>query len=147
MAGQFHADSKYGRKVMALANKLPGIEFLGFLGRDELAAQFERSTMLVLPTFEDNCPMVVLEAMAAGLPVAASRVGGVPDLVQEGVTGLMFDPNEPGAIRNTIGYLLANPALGVEFGKAGHQIASERYHPAVIAAKHVEFYQSILRTP
>lgn len=144
MAGQFNPESDYGKKVMAFASSLPGIDILGLMDRDALAAEFARSTVLVLPTFEDNCPMVVLEAMAAGLPVAASRVGGVPDLVQEGVTGLMFDPNSIEAIRDSISQLLANPETRAAFGAAARNHALKNFHPAVIARSHVEIYREIL---
>ncbi len=144
MAGQSDADCEYGRKVNELAARLPGVELLGFMDREALATEFSRSTLLVLPTFEDNCPMVILEAMAAGLPVAASRVGGVPDLVQEEVTGLMFDPASIDAIRDAIARLLGDPKLRATFGTAGRRHALENYHPAVIARRHVEIYREIL---
>ncbi len=145
LAGQSDAEGEYGHKVLKLAATLPGVELLGFLDRDALAAEFARSTLLVLPTFEDNCPMVILEAMAAGLPVAASRVGGVPDLVQEGETGLMFDPASTDAIRDAISRLLENPEMRAAFGVAARRHALEHYHPAVIARRHVEIYREVLK--
>ena len=144
LAGHFNVESDYGREVMEFASTLPGIEFLGFMDREALAAEFARSTLLVLPTFEDNCPMVVLEAMAAGLPVAASRVGGVPDLVQEGVTGLMFDPHSIGAIRDSIAELLAHPKTRAAYGAAARDHALKNFHPAVIARSHVDIYREVL---
>jgi glycosyltransferase involved in cell wall biosynthesis len=144
LAGQFHAESDYGREVMALIESLPGISLLGFLDRDALAAEFARSSLLVLPTFEDNCPMVVLEAMAAGLPVAASRVGGIPDLVDHETNGLMFDPHDPADVRKGIERLVNEPETRARLGTAGRITAQERFHPKVIATGHLKIYREVL---
>jgi glycosyltransferase involved in cell wall biosynthesis len=144
LAGQFHAQSEYGRKVMNLAESLPGITFLGFLDRDALTSEFARSSLLVLPTFEDNCPMVVLEAMAAGIPVAASRVGGVPDLITHEKDGLMFDPHDPSDVRACLERLVKEPETRARLGAAVRITARERFHPKIIAAAHLEIYREVL---
>jgi glycosyltransferase involved in cell wall biosynthesis len=144
LAGQFHAQSEYGRDVMKLAESLPGITFLGFLDRDALASEFARSSLLVLPTFEDNCPMVVLEAMAAGIPVAASRVGGVPDLIEHEKDGLMFDPHKTADVRNSLERLTKDPVLRQALSSGGRAKAMASFHPRVIAERHVEIYREVL---
>jgi glycosyltransferase involved in cell wall biosynthesis len=144
LAGQFHPASAYGKEVVELIESLPGISLLGFLDRDALAEEFGRSSILILPTFEDNCPMVVLEAMAAGLPVAASRVGGIPDLVSHESDGLMFDPHDPADIRSCIERLVRDPALCANFAARGRTKALEKFHPKVIAAEHVRIYREVL---
>jgi glycosyltransferase involved in cell wall biosynthesis len=143
-AGQANASSPYVQEFFKEAAEIPGVELLGFIGRDELGAQFGRSTLLVLPTFEDNCPMVILEAMAAGLPVAASRVGGVPDLITHEKDGLMFDPNHPSEMKTSIERLVKEPDTRARLGAAGRNTAREHFHPTVIAAAHLEIYQEIL---
>ena len=117
---------------------------LGFISRENLAAEFGKSTLLVLPTFEDNCPMVVLEAMAAGLPVAASRVGGIPDLITHEKDGLMFDPNNPADVRACIERLVKEPETRARLSAAGRITAQERFHPKIIAAAHLEIYREVL---
>jgi glycosyltransferase involved in cell wall biosynthesis len=144
MIGQSNADHPYVCEVMTLAASLPGVETLGFIGRDELADQFRRSSLLVLPTFEDNCPMVVLEAMAAGLPVAASRVGGVPDLVDHERDGLMFDPHDVPSIGDAVGRLVRDAGLREAMGLRAKQKAMEQFHPRRIAERHVEIYRETL---
>lgn len=144
LAGQFDPSGEYGMAFRSEADVLPNIEYLGFLGRDKLAAEFAKSSVLILPTFEDNCPMVVLEAMAAGLPVAASRVGGVPDLVDHRITGLLFDPENMENIRECIEFLISNPEFRSTAGQAGKKKAFEKFHPSRIAQRHVEIYQEVL---
>src|SRR6185503_15447964 len=85
----------YDDEFLALVQARPWCQHLGLTSRDKLKAHLTESTLLVLPSLEDNCPMVVLEAMAAGVPVVAARVGGVPDLVEDQKTGLFCDPLDP----------------------------------------------------
>ena len=143
-AGQSNTSSPYVHEFLKSAAALPGVELTGFIGRNELEEQFRRSSLLVLPTFEDNCPMVVLEAMAAGLAVAASRVGGVPDLITHEQDGLMFDPNAPLAIKECIERLVKEPETCARLGAAGRVTARQRFHPRVIAAAHLEIYREVL---
>ena len=104
----------------------------------------ERASLLVLPTFEDNCPMVILEAMAVGLPVIASRVGGIPDLITDGETGLMFDPFAPENMREVTGQMMADPIFRARIGQAAKTEALERFHPKVIAQAHLDIYREVL---
>ena len=143
-AGQANASSPYVQEFLKSAAALPGVDLPGFIGRDELGAQFGRSSLLVLPTFEDNCPMVVLEAMAAGIPVAASRVGGVPDLIAHDQDGVMFDPHHSGEMRSCLERLVRDPETRARLGAAGRITARERFHPKVIAAAHLEIYRELL---
>ena len=143
-AGQANASSSYVQEFLKSAAALPGVDLPGFIGRDALGGHFQRSSLLVLPTFEDNCPMVVLEAMAAGLPVAASRVGGVPDLVSHESDGLMFDPHDPADVRSCIERLVRDPALCATFAARGRAKALEKFHPRKIAERHVEIYREVL---
>lgn len=145
LAGQFHAASDYGREVVKLMESLPGISLLGFLDRDELAAEFKRASIMVLPTYEDNCPMVVLEAMAAGLPVAASEVGGIPDLISHGEDGLMFSPHDISSIRDALTRLIGDNEMRTSMGLAARAKAHAKFHPRIIAEKHLAIYREVLR--
>jgi glycosyltransferase involved in cell wall biosynthesis len=137
--------SAYLAELEALAAKHPWIELAGWKSREDLLAEMEAASLLVLPTFEDNCPMVVLEAMAVGLPVIASRVGGVPDLITDGKTGIMFDPSSPENIREVTGRLMNDPDLRARVGKAGKTEALERFHPKVVAQEHLRIYREVLQ--
>ena len=143
-AGEGEHASEYWRRFEEKLSGVPGLELLGFLSRDELAQEFARSSAVVLPTFEDNCPMVVLEGMAAGLPVAASRVGGVPDLIQHDIDGLMFDPSSPADMRQVLERIARDVELRQRLGIRARQTALERFHPRVIAAEHLRIYREVL---
>jgi glycosyltransferase involved in cell wall biosynthesis len=100
--------------------------------------------MLVLPSLEDNCPMTVLEAMAAGVPVVAARVGGLPDLIEEGQTGFFCDPLQGPSIAAAVEKVLANPAEAADVARRARQCARERFHPEVIGRRHLEIYREVL---
>ncbi len=122
----------------------PWCEYAGFAGRDALKRFFQAATFTALPTLEDNCPMVVLEAMAAGVSVLASKVGGVPDLIRAGSTGLFCDPAKPETFVRGVGQLLDDPEMRRELIANARVDARARYHPDVIARRHLEIYRQVL---
>ncbi|MCJ7811413.1 MAG: glycosyltransferase family 4 protein, partial [Dehalococcoidia bacterium] len=114
----------------ALARKL-GIEeevhFLGFVDPSEMGAHYGRADLFVLPSRMENFPLVILEAMASGLPVVATDVGGVPELVEHGETGLLVPPNDPDALADAINDLLDDPDEMEQMGARGRQLVSDQY--------------------
>ena len=89
--------------------------------------------------------MVVLEAMAANVPVVASNVGGVPELVQHGKTGLLFTPDDAG-MREAVADVLADPCKARARAASARIQALQTYHPKAVAARHAEIYREALRT-
>jgi glycosyltransferase involved in cell wall biosynthesis len=138
-------DDAYSREFFELLKTRPWCEYAGFAGRTQLKDFFRTAGFAVLPTLEDNCPMVVLEAMAAGVPVLASKVGGVPDLFTDGLTGLFCDPQNPESFRVGISRLLDDNELSGRLAQAAKQDARARFHPMVIAKKHLAIYREVLR--
>jgi glycosyltransferase involved in cell wall biosynthesis len=135
----------YGAEFFQLVAERDWCEHAGFADRERMKGFFQAATALVLPTQEDNCPMVVLEAMAAGVPVLASKVGGVPDLIEDGQTGLFCDPQQPESFRTGVARLLDDPALRQRLAADARQRALERFHPQVIARRHLEIYREVLK--
>ena len=88
--------------------------------------------------------MSVLEAMAAGVPVVAARAGGIPDLFEDGVSGLFCDPLDVQSIRDTIQKLLGDSALAARIASQARTRALERFHPKVIASGHLDIYRDLL---
>jgi glycosyltransferase involved in cell wall biosynthesis len=137
-------DSDYAREFKELIGLRPWCHYGGMIGRKILRDQFEQTDMLALPTHEDNCPMVVLEAMAAGVPVIASRVGGIPDLIDGMKTGLFCDPWNSSSFPEGVSQILGNSNLAGRLARNAHEEALRRFHPKVIAKRHLEIYQQVL---
>ena len=134
----------YGAEFLGLIGQRPWCEWVGFENREQLKGRLKNATALALPSLEDNCPMVVLEAMAAGVPVIAANVGGVPDLVEDKVNGLMCDPLDAESMRSAVRAVLDDPTAAQARAETARQQARQRYHPRIIAARHVEIYREVL---
>jgi glycosyltransferase involved in cell wall biosynthesis len=93
---------------------------------DERIEFFRRSDIFVLPTYAEAMPMSVIEAMAAGLPVISTRVGGIPELIEDGVDGILFAPGDVGALAEKISFLLNNKDTRIKIGKKAKQKAREQ---------------------
>ena len=87
------------------------------------------ATLLAVPSHTEGSPNVVLEGMAAGLPIAATAVGGVPEILEPGVTGLMVPPRNPDAMAGAILRILTDPELGLRLGAAARQRAESKFTP------------------
>jgi glycosyltransferase involved in cell wall biosynthesis len=142
--GAANEGDAYGREFFSLVKARPWCVYNGWAQREELKALLRQATVLALPSLEDNCPMTVLEAMAAGVPVVASRVGGLPDLIEEGKTGFFCNPLEAASMASAIEKVLVNPSAAAEVAGQARQRARERFHPEVIARRHLEIYREVL---
>jgi glycosyltransferase involved in cell wall biosynthesis len=112
-------------------------------GEEKLAC-FRRACLFVYPSYSEGMPMAVIEAMASGLPVVASRAGGLPDLVQDGVTGLLVEPGKPEQLAAALGRLIHDPALRRSMGEQGARLAAQRFDIEQHAARLVEIYDRVL---
>ena len=102
------------------------VEYLGAVPMNERIEFFRRSDIFVLPTYAEAMPMSVIEAMAAGLPVISTRVGGIPELIEDGVDGILFAPGDVGALAEKISFLLNNKDTRIKIGKKAKQKAREQ---------------------
>jgi len=134
----------YDDTFLSLVRERSWCRYDGFAGRDKLKEYLRKATLLALPSLEENCPMVVLEAMAAGVPVVAAKVGGVPDLIEEGQTGMFFDPLDAESMRSAIGKMLTDPGTAKHLATNALESARQRFQPRVIAQRHLSIYREVL---
>jgi glycosyltransferase involved in cell wall biosynthesis len=99
------------------------VQFLGFLRGEELATAFASADLFVMPSTTETLGFVVLEAMSSGLPVVAARAGGIPDLVQDGENGLLYDPAEPAAAAKAVAELLSHPGKRLDLAEQARRSA------------------------
>lgn len=121
------------------------IEYLGTLDHQEIVKLRKKCFVSVVCSRYENFPNVVLEAMAHGCPLVASDVGGIPEIIQHERNGLLCRPDDPDDLADKILALMGNPELAARLGNQAAKDCEERYHPDVIAAKTIEFYQEVIR--
>jgi glycosyltransferase involved in cell wall biosynthesis len=119
-------------------------EFLGELPQEEVFAYMRRARFLVLPSLSEALPNVILEAMSAGLPTIATRVGGVPDLVSHGRTGFLAKSGDSGQLREYMEVLLKDPDLGEAMSRACREEIKKYSWPAILK-KFEDAILSVLR--
>ncbi len=124
----------------------PFVEFHGWVGHEQRKTLLQTSSAFVLPSYMEGLPMALLEAMAAGLPAIASRVGGVPDLVSEGVEGLLIEPKDQEGLRAAIGALFADEERRQSMGIAARARILKDFYPGTIISQVGAVYDSLLKT-
>jgi glycosyltransferase involved in cell wall biosynthesis len=142
--GEAASGESYGREFFGLLRARAWCEHVGFVDRKKLKTHLGKATLLALPSLEDNCPMVILEAAAANVPVVAANVGGVPDLIEEGKTGLLCDPQSAASMGDAVKKILEQPQLARALAAEANRRAHECFHPAVVARRHFEIYREVL---
>jgi glycosyltransferase involved in cell wall biosynthesis len=105
------------------------VSFLGFLRKAELGAARQQAMALAVPSiWYENAPLAVLEAMADGLPIIASRIGGLPELVTSGENGLLVDPQNVDAWTDALRqFVLLGPTERTRMGMASREWIVERH--------------------
>jgi glycosyltransferase involved in cell wall biosynthesis len=118
-----------------------GVHLIG--ERHDVPELLSRSACFVLASDYEGCPLAVIEAMAAGVPVVATGVGGVPELVEEGRSGFVVPPGAPEALAVAVEAVLADPARARRMGDAGREIARSRLSRERMVGELVRLYGEI----
>jgi len=139
-------EDDYGRRFLEVVRGRKWCEWGGAVDQEALRKELGEASALILPTMEDNCPMVILEAQASEVPVVASAVGGIPDLIQDGITGLLVDPFSLGSIRDAVEKIMSNGTLACELAARGRAYAQRNFHPKIIAEHHLRIYEEVIRS-
>ncbi|MBF0624388.1 MAG: TIGR03088 family PEP-CTERM/XrtA system glycosyltransferase [Magnetococcales bacterium] len=133
-------------ELTALAGELQVRESVRLAGyQEDVPGLLARAHLFVLPSLAEGMPLTVLEAMAAGLAVVATRVGGVPDLVVEGETGTLVPPGDPDALAVAMAGYVADPALARRQGARGRQRVEELFSLEEMVAHYDRLYDELVR--
>jgi glycosyltransferase involved in cell wall biosynthesis len=103
------------------------VSFVGSRAPSDVAELLGATDVFVLPSFAEGVPVVLMEALAAEVPVVTTRIAGVGELVEEGVSGLLVPPSDAGSLAAAIGELLADPARRRSMGAAGRRTVIEHF--------------------
>jgi len=111
------------------------VHFAGYLSQDAVAKALAEADALVLPSFAEGLPVVLMEALASARPVIATQVAGVSELVENGVTGFVVPPGDATTLAARIGQLAGDPALRARMGNAGRTKVRENFDARIEAAR------------
>lgn len=118
--------------------------FTGALVGDQLLDAYHAADVVVLLSRFDASPIVLVEAMAAGKPIVATRVGGIPDIVQDGANGLLVEPGDARAAASAINRILADRALAKRLGQAGKALVREKFQWNQVTGQVASLYSEVL---
>jgi glycosyltransferase involved in cell wall biosynthesis len=134
-----------GLEVLAKALGLDGVT--AFAGaRGDVPGILRSLDVFVLPSVSEGLPNVVLEAMAAGKPIVAADVGGVPEVVEHGLNGLLVPPADPNAMGRAVLELLNDPVSAAMMGRAAGNVARERYDVGVVVHRLERVFDELLES-
>lgn len=122
------------------------VEFTGSVGGDELDERYRQAGICLLPTlWMENCPVAVLEAMAYGRAVVATRIGGVPELVRDGTTGVLVERGNYGDLARTVISLLNDPGRVLAMGRRAAADFEKTYTAKIHVDRLVTIYRALIR--
>ena len=119
------------------------VELLGALGADQVGELYSQVDAFCLPSFAEGVPVVLMEAMAAGLPVVSTRIAGISELVEDGVSGALVPPGRPAPVAEALACLAGDRELRERWGRAGR----ERVTRAFDVDRGAEILQSLFAQP
>jgi len=106
-----------------------------------------QASIFILPSYQENLPVALLEAMAMGLPVVTTPVAGIPDMVEEGRNGFLVPPGDYAGLAERLVRLAHDPALRRSMGEANVAKVRQEYHPALFAKRIADVYRKLLDEP
>ncbi|MGV3720138.1 MAG: glycosyltransferase family 4 protein [Actinomycetota bacterium] len=139
---QVAGDGPLRPKVIEHAGRSRVLTYLGQV--EDVASAYRGADLVVMPSLSEGLPMTALECMASGLPLIASRIGGLPEVVVDRETGLLIPPNDPAALRNAICELAADRLRATRMGSAGRRRVAAEFTEERMLQQLAERYQSLL---
>jgi glycosyltransferase involved in cell wall biosynthesis len=124
--------------------QIPNCDVVGPLRTEELDRYYQKASVFCLPTLLEPFGIVFVEAMTAHLPIVATRVGAIPDFVENGKNGWLLEPGDVRGIADALTKLLQNPSMAREFGERSYEIAQKRYSWDAVGKRFRENIQRVL---
>jgi glycosyltransferase involved in cell wall biosynthesis len=140
---------EYAARVEAFIRRRDLIDrvlLLGALDASQIQEELAAAAVFVLASLQENAPMAIAEAMAAGVPVVTSNRCGMPHMITHEESGYLIDPTNQDDIARRLGQLLQDADLRARMGGAARRIAEHRFHPALVAQRTVEVYREAIRS-
>jgi colanic acid/amylovoran biosynthesis glycosyltransferase len=146
-------DGPLKNRLKILAEKLgikEKVKFLGPKKQNEVTGIIKKSDIFLSPSMtaesgdEEGTPVVLMEAMASGLPVVSTNHGGIPELVKDGTTGFLVGEKDSGALADKLEILIKNPALGKKFGERGRKQIKENFNSNKLNDNLAQIYEKLL---
>jgi starch synthase len=133
-------------EVTALVEDLPRVTWIPkMLAKREVIQLLTHAAVFACPSLYEPLGIVNLEAMACGTAVVGSRTGGIPEVVAEGVTGLLVEPDDPAALASALNALLADPGRAAAMGQAGRERAVAEFGWDTVAAQTAALYAKVIQ--
>lgn len=121
------------------------VNLMGYVSDEALPWLYRMCDVFVLPSVSAEAfGITLIEAMAAGRPVVASRIGGVPEIIDDGVNGLLFEPWDSSGLSEAVNTILENPKLAEDLGMRAHRSAEENYSWPRVARRIEEVYMEVV---
>jgi len=147
IAGETNTEPAYVESIKKWAHERnldDRVKFLGPLSEVSILQEFSSCSIVALPSAQETAPMVIAQAMAAGKPVVATRVGGVADMVgEDSDRGLLVNVGDIDALATTLTRLLENPGLSQKMSQNGKAFAQKNYDILNVAQRTIEVYHRI----
>jgi glycosyltransferase involved in cell wall biosynthesis len=144
-----HPDPDYAQTVQDRVTSLAlgdSVDIVGLLDNDRLRHEIATARAVVLFSRQENAPTIIAQAMAAGKPVVAARVGGVPEMVNDGESGFVVESEDETALAERMLTLLNDQDLCLRMGARGHELALCRFNPEAVARQTVQAYRTALNS-
>ena len=135
-------DEKKLKEQVTLLHVAKNVEFVGYTR--QVAAELARMDVLFVPSLTEGLPIVILEAMLVGLPVIGSWVGGIPEAISHGETGILVPPRDTAALVQALRYLIMHPQQAAEMGKQGKKKVLSDFHPSKFLEAHEKLYERLV---
>ncbi|HEY7675712.1 MAG TPA: glycosyltransferase family 4 protein [Candidatus Methylomirabilis sp.] len=144
VAGGAGRESDFAADVSARLRALPGVKLLGAIGERELVPLMQGALAMLVPSRDENFPYALAEALACGAPVIAARVGGIPEIVSDGVEGMLVAPADVAALADAVRRLHGDRGLRRLLGANARRRAGSLFSLERVAAETADFYGEVI---